>query len=345
MEAYEYLFTGIIIIAILTGSTAMTAMLSEPSRGLSEREQLKVTAQKVMTQLTLEPGSPPDWGSNPALGGEDMKLFGLARHSETARDAYVLDPDKVGRLRASSTLGIPPSRAAELLNLRGSYGFRIELRRPLEVNVTRISASEFNVSVFSPIGLSPIAGANVTAALYTYEGGFKALEPTGGRAITGADGRCTLRFEGGAETGVIALLVDHKGLRAFKLIPIGGPVERASLLAGRLVLEGDEELAGEALEIIPTRGEGGPALLSLTQAISRVEAAKYELSYLEPSAEAVLAVSLDGSRLFYAPRVDELVYSTSEGDEPIPFSYSVERSVAVGGSIYTLRLYIWRMVW
>ncbi|MBS7638216.1 hypothetical protein KEJ49_04935 [Candidatus Bathyarchaeota archaeon] len=305
-----------------------------------------MTAQKAMTQLTLDPGNPPDWGCHPALGEEDLRSFGLAKHSETTRDAYVLDPDKVSRLSGPSNLAISPSRAAELLNLRGSYGFRLELRQALDVNVTRISASEFIVTVSTPLGSTPVAGANVTAAMYLYEGGFKALEPMGGAARTGVDGRCTLGFEEAeAETGIIFLVVDHRGLRTVKVIPVGSRAERARLLSDRLILGGDMELAGEALEIIPTYSDGVSALLTLTQAISRVEAAHYRLGYLEPGAEAVLAVSMDGSKLFYAPRVEELTYSTMEGENPNPFSYSLERSVVIGGSIYTLRLYIWRMTW
>lgn len=322
----------------------MMAILSEPSIALSEREQLKVTAQKIMTQLTLDPGDPPDWGDNPALGEEDLRSFGLAKHSETTRDAYVLDPGKVSRLGGPSNLGISPSRAAELLNLGGSYGFRLEFRQALDVNVTRISASEFMVIVSTPFGSTPVAGANVTAAMYIYEGGFKALEPIGGTARTGVDGRCTLGFEE-AETGVIFLIVEHRGLRVVKVIPVGSRVERARLLSNCLILGGDIELAGEVLEIIPAYSDGVSALLNLTQVVSRVEAAHYRLSYLEPGAEAVLAVSMDGSKLFYAPRAEELTYSTMEGGSPSPFSYSLERSVVIGGSIYTLRLYIWRMTW
>ncbi|MEM2126903.1 MAG: hypothetical protein QXH67_01595 [Candidatus Bathyarchaeia archaeon] len=323
----------------------MMTMLSEPTRGLSQREQLKVTAQKVMTQLTLEPGTPPDWGSNLEVGEDGLKSFGLAKHSETTRDAYVLDPGKVSRL-GDPPIGISPSRAAELLNLEGSYGFRLEFRPALEINLTKPSTSEFIIAASSPTGSTPVVGANVTAAMYIYEGGFTALEPTGGTTRTGIDGKCSLRFEGAeTENGVIVLIVEHQGLRVVKVIPVGAQVEKAKLMADRLILDGDEELAWEALEIVPIYGNGMTNLISLNQTITRIGAAYYKLSYLEPGAEAVLAVSADGNKLFYAPRADELIYSTSEGEVPTTFSYSLERSVVIGSSIHTLRLYIWRMTW
>ena len=346
MEIYEYLFTGFIIISILIGSTAMVTIMSEPWRGISEREQLKVAAQKVMTQLILEPGNPPEWGRE-MLGEDGLSYFGLAKYSETTRDAYTLDPDKVQRLDNTTRLYIHPSKALELLKISGSYGLRLEFRPALEVNLTRLSNSEYTVSVSTPYTSTPIAWASLAAAMYTYEdGGFRVQEPTGGPLRTGVDGRCTIRFEeSAAEMRVIVLAVEHQGVRVVRVAPAGSQVERARLLAGHILLQEDNELEEEALEIALTRTGNTSTLIGLSRTLSRVGPSEYMLDYLEASTEAVLAVSADGSRLYYAPRMEELVYSSVEGENPIPFSYSIERSVLIGGSLYTVRLYLWRVTW
>ena len=51
MHIYEYLFAGLIIIALLIGSTMMVTTLSTPASNASDKDSLKVTAEKIMTQM------------------------------------------------------------------------------------------------------------------------------------------------------------------------------------------------------------------------------------------------------------------------------------------------------
>ena len=118
MNIYEYLFAGVLIIALLIGSTVMLATLSTPTSNNSDKDLLKVTAEKVMTQVLLDPGYPYDWGTNDVSAGQ-LQVFGLAQYGQTSRQAYELDPEKVLRLSSDS---VSAKTAAKLLGLENSYG-------------------------------------------------------------------------------------------------------------------------------------------------------------------------------------------------------------------------------
>lgn len=350
MEMVEYLFAGFIMIAILMGSTTMM-MMSEPHMGISGKEQLKVAAQKIMNQLILDPGTPPDWGSNLTL---QVSELGLAKYGETTRDAYVLDPDKVQRL-----MSIPANQAAKLLNLEKEYGFRLELKPALNVSVsnkTQGNILNVNINVTSE-GYIPIVGAIVMARIYYYDdSGFNFIN---GSTVTGVDGTCTLSFnmKGGLqnEPKVLFLVVDYNGIRVVKVDkivqdPNKSDVVRVQLFGNRLI-NLPSGLKDEVLEIISVKGDKGLDIINVSHKLNQTTG---ELSYLEPSIEAVLAVysSQKGQVkkvLYYASRdVTLSSYSTISGvgiENLTPFSYSLERSVVIGGSIYILRLYIWRMSW
>ncbi len=46
MQIYDYLFSGVIIIALLLGSTVMVAMLSSPVINASQTDLLKIASEK-----------------------------------------------------------------------------------------------------------------------------------------------------------------------------------------------------------------------------------------------------------------------------------------------------------
>lgn len=353
METIEYLFTGFIIIAILVGSSTMVTMLSEPHRVTSEKEHLKVIAQKITTQLILDPGMPLDWGSIMELEVEEITALGLAKHSETRRDAYNLDPDKVLRLDSSikpKRLYIPPSRALELLNLKGEYGFKIELQPVLNIAFHKNETNnkyEINVSTISG---TPIAGANVTARMYYFkeEEGFAFADPKDGPQTTNVYGNCEFDFNVSSPRSVILLAVEQNGSRMVKMFKAGDQVGRALILGNCTLTE--KALGGEAMEILLEAGDNQLDIINVYHnlTLKKVEEGIYiyELGFLEPSLEAVLAISEDSSTLYYASNEMTLSqYSTVEGAGPTPLSYSLERSVRIGRSIYILRLYVWRMVW
>jgi hypothetical protein len=76
MHIYDYLFAGVIIIALLLGSTVMLTTLLSPAINASDKDLLKIAAEKIATQILLDPGYPSNWGSD-NTSQQNMKVFGL----------------------------------------------------------------------------------------------------------------------------------------------------------------------------------------------------------------------------------------------------------------------------
>jgi len=359
MHIYEYLFTAIIIVTMLLASSTMIGTLSGPSRSVSEKEQLKVAAQKIMTQILLDPGDPSDWGSNVDIDESDLKTFGLAKHSETTREAYVLDPDKVYRLNDAllllnntCSLYISPYRAINLLNLGYEYGFTLEIFPALNVSIAPKDSGKYEVSVSSDYGRLPIVGADVTARMYYYDASSQKIASRDEDFITGLtgyDGKCALNFNETSEMKVLILVIDYYGVRVVKVFPAGLNVKRAHLIGEHLFLSEDEDISNNAIQIIVTRKAGRYVIENVTSILNIVPPGKFDLTSPEkfdlPSTVAVLAVSEDGTRLIFTSSEVNLAYSSIPGVWSFPFAYSVERSVVIGGSAYIVRLYLWRMSW
>lgn len=339
MHIYEYLFTSIIIVLMLVASSTMIGTVSEPLIGISEKEQLKVAAQKILTQILLNPGDPADWGSNFDVKAESLKAFGLAKYGESTCEAYVLDPDKVLRLNLSVTdpLYIPSSRVLELLNLGYDYGFAMELYPAISVTVDETSNEVYVTS--RQDGL-PIYYAKVHARLYFYNDVSQKIESTSQLdTTTGVDGKCAVNFGVSAEKKILTLVVDYFGIRIMKVVNLSGSnVKKAYIIGNRLYGVGD--VFENPMQIMVNKRAGSYAIESIAYTPAKD---------IEPSTVAVLGV--EGSDLVYASRLpisesskeDRLVYSSIEGFSSLPFAYSVERSVIICGSAYNIRLYLWRM--
>ena len=343
MHIYEYLFTAIIIVLILLSSSTMISTISEPSHSTSEKEQLKVTAQKIMTQILLDPGNPSEWGSYVDINENNLTTFGLAKYSETTREAYVLDPSKVLRLDSAipSQFYISPSRVIDLLNLGYDYGFALEFYPALIVDY---NATTNEVSVNSQQDGLPIWLANVYARMYYYNETSGQIESTFQiNTITGVNGTCIVDFGIHPEKKILILVVDYYGVRVMKVVdPSGSNVMRAYLLGNRLY--GASNISDNAIEIMVHRKAGRYAIENVTYSTSKEN--------IEPTTVAILALSDDSNQMIFAPRLPvsdaseeaRLTYSSIQGVElSFPFAYSVERSVIICGSAYIVRLYLWRM--
>ncbi|MEM2762473.1 MAG: hypothetical protein QW294_06675, partial [Candidatus Bathyarchaeia archaeon] len=70
----------------------------------------------------------------------------------------------------------------------------------------------------------------------------------------------------------------------------------------------------------------------------------YNMSYVEPNIVAVAALTED-NKLVVAHKVVPKSYSSIAGEVYPPLSYTLERSIKIGFSTYTLKLTVWRMVW
>lgn len=352
MHIYEYLFTAIIILTILLASSAIIETVSEPSRSTSEKEQLKVTAQKIMTQLLLDPGNPPDWGNNIDIDPNNLTTFGLAKYSETTRDAYVLDPDKVLRLDNTNPLFIPPSSVINLLNLGYEYGFALEFYPALNVTITPInstsSSDRYNINVTSEYSGLPIVMADVTAKMYYYNSSSQIIASTDSIANwTRADGKCIVDFGNvTTEMKILSLVINYYGIRIVKSFTVGSNVTQAHLIGNYALLNQAYNLSSSATEIIVTKKGGVYTIENVVSNLNKIEDTIFELAYVEPSTVAILTISEDGTKLIIASKEVTLTYSSIQGVAlSFPFAYSIERSVTIGGSAYIVRLYLWRMSW
>jgi hypothetical protein len=354
MHIYEYLLTAVMIMAILLSSVSMVEMISEPARNVSEKEELKVAVQKLMTQILLNPGNPPDWGSN--FTADSLKTFGLAKYSETTRDVYVLDPDKVLRLNdallqleVTSQLYIPPSRMRDLLNLGMEYGLALQLSPALTVTINKISdLDKYEVDIASDFGVLPIFGANVTARMFYYDASTSLVSSTGMTVNkTTYNGKCIVDFGNlNSVAKILVLVAEYYGEYVVKVMPIGLGLCQAYLLGDRLFMnETCSVPSNEVYEVIVTKKAGRYIIESVKSSISKVEDGVFQLDYVEPTVVAVLTALGGPIHLTFASLEANVTYNLSSGQWSFPYAYSVERTVTIGGSFYVMTLYVWRTSW
>jgi hypothetical protein len=355
MHSYEYIFTAIIVFAILAASIALVSTMPQPSINVLEIQQLKMTAQKIMTYLTLNPGNPADWGGNIKVGPKELTAFGLAKYMELVRSAYVLDPDKVQRLSSGGvppSLHIPPSRVIELFNLGRDYGLKLEFIPALNVSVNaQLNNGEISVSlsVLSEQG-KPIANADVAARVFYLQDG-QVNKTSLASSRTRGDGGCTIIFnEVDSDAALIVLLVDYNGVCVAKT-SILGSFAKSYFIGNNLILDNPFTIPGNAAYQVMAFKSGGRCLIDcvvcgLTQwsPSSLNNYNVYNMTYVEPYTAALLAVTGEG-KLAVACRNVPSSYSSIPGETYPPLAYTLERSVIIGQSLYTLRLKVWRMTW
>ncbi|MEM4811192.1 MAG: hypothetical protein QXS92_04695 [Thermofilum sp.] len=205
----EYIAIGVLIALVLL---AATQMIESPLRTAEnvKAEQLFTVAERLMDKILLTPGYPYDWGSNTLITQENLTDFGIALAGAAA--PYIVDPDKVMRLANLSILPNPmpvdAEKIAELLGIKGKYGFRLEMK-PLitaRVNTTGWTgniASRFEVQVvnFYGVGLpnAKVSGLYVVALLKGGAGqaiDLDELKSFSRSCVTDAIGFCTLDYSG-----------------------------------------------------------------------------------------------------------------------------------------------------
>lgn len=353
MQSSEYIFTAIIIFTILVSSATMISLMPRSSINVSEIEQLKMVAQKIMTQLILNPGNPPEWGSNITVSPNNLTAFGLAKYGEITRGAFLLDLDKVQRLNRDmpQCLYIPPNKVIELFNL-ANYGLKLEFIPALNVNVTVRKASHaigIFISVISDQML-PIADVNVAARVfYLYNGQiYKSSLEYG---ITNIEGSCKLEFNDiTSDNALIILVADYHGICAVKTYALN--CISAYFVGDYLILNSSLNIINNQAYQIIIANSGGTYIIdyvirNLTQTdalISDPSYSSYRINDIEPSEVALLAVTEDLDLLAACKSVPSS-YSSISGEVSSPLAYTLERVVMIGDSTYTLKLHVWRMSW
>lgn len=349
MHIYEYLFAGIIIISILLASSTTIYTLSKPPRDSSQKDQLKLVAQKIMTQILLDPGFPFDWGTNYG----QMETFGLARYGETSREAYILDPDKVQRLNPGvGSAYLPTSNTTQLLNLGHDYGFTLEIDEKLIIDVRRINESieKFVLNAASGLDNMPLANTRIAAVLYQAESGTVDRRGTVSNT-TLYDGTCTIDFNLTVQSQreVLVVAADYFGAHSARVFMVGSEVITGYLLGDQILTSQNYHLESQqqnGQEVIVTKQSQEYAINEF--AVGR-RGASGELileGNPESSAVAVLAAvrnQTEHEAILVAFRDLTVSYRSTPEIRSASFSYSLDRTVLIAGTTYTATLYIWRM--
>ncbi|MEM4680050.1 MAG: hypothetical protein QXL98_03810 [Thermofilaceae archaeon] len=139
----EYLAVGILLVVVIL---AADLMIEAPPRTIEtvSAEQLYTVAERLIDKILLTPGYPENWGSD-LLVDDEITDFGLALHGATA--PYILDPDKVMRLANLTPLPNPmpinAEKIAELLGIKGKYGFKLEMRPMITAKILAIDDTNY----------------------------------------------------------------------------------------------------------------------------------------------------------------------------------------------------------
>ena len=205
----EYIGVMLSMIVLLAITNCSLMIFARDALHVRE-EQLYTAAERVMDKILLTTGYPPDWGSGFESYNASLSDYGLARYG--SRVPYELDPDKVVRLANLSDLPNPllvrGESIAELLDLKGKYGFRLTIEPLLKCEVSaleylRVKGTmvpvKFRVELTNAFGRSiPSALVNVTYLLIGVKPGVGGKETMDVREIirsvnvTDASGECTL---------------------------------------------------------------------------------------------------------------------------------------------------------
>jgi hypothetical protein len=308
----------------------------------------------------LDSGYPNTWGSTSAA----PQVFGLAKCGEISRQAYELDPDKVMRIDSLNPDYVQPKLAVALLNLENSqgaadYGFTLQFNDSIHISAPAALGpaytDNYTVTVTSEYAL-PVNGAEVSATLYYINN--QTTPPTISHSatlqgVTGYDGSYNANFNTKTITAkALAITVDYYGVQVTKFYQLT-PGPQATLYQNKLLANASQPYNvlsdADARQIILTCNNGtyGTNDLTVTNAGSP---SNFTISgSLEPSTVAVIAISgAAHSQLVLASRdYSHITYQTSSfQNSAVPagrFAYSLERTVLIGGSVYTATFYIWRM--
>jgi hypothetical protein len=352
MHIYDYLFAAIVIVTLLLGSTVMVTVLSEPIRTSSEKDLLKMAAEKIMIQLLLDPGYPYNWGTENTAASE-LSVFGLAKYGLTSRQAYELDPDKVSRincaLEGTQANFINAKDVARLLCLNNShnsldYGFTLEFEETLRVNFSSLGDDRYSVSVISQYSL-PIIGANVSGTLYFLDG--NSISSKIDYNQTSYDGNCTLTYGDAIDSPskILAVAVDYFGSQTLKFFNVDNSVS-TSLFSNYVLAYPSNPLnvaSGYGREILLIKNSSGVETRDFQIEYSATPGYLTLYSLPEPSAVGIVAVSLE-QQLVYAQRdFSGISYRTLPAVQSAASAYSLERTVLISGTTYLATLYFWRM--
>jgi hypothetical protein len=344
MHIYEYLFAALIIVTMIVASLFMVTTVTEPQKKISEREQLKITAEKIMNQILFDPGYPNDWGSNLAVQFQTIQSFGLAKFNETTRGAFTLDADKILRLSNETNANRElKALIPNLLNLGSDYGIAMEFTTPLIVDISdRIDANTYDISVTSHLGGLPAYGAKATGRMY-YVNNDQIIQTPEITASTDPSGNCIIDF-----SGFVSELVQEKALVVsidYNNIHVTQAFTNRSVPMLGSQIYSNQPLDQTVCQALVVNEDGAYKIKSVNTMITGQPLSGYELAYNEPSAVATFAKDGSNGLVCATKKIWNAGYCSASIDFhqiSNPLSYTIERTVTIEGLRYLMRLYVWR---
>lgn len=349
MHIYEYLFTTIVIVTMLIAASTMITMVPQSSITISGKEQLKTVAQKLMTELILKTGDPPNWGSNISISPDMLTSFGLAKYGERIREAYVLDPDKVQRLSPTNPLYIQPSDVVRLLSLGRDYGVSLKFAPAINVSIRQLDYNSYEFSVISDQNGMPLVNANISARTIYYDDLYHIFNGTEHKnSSTDPTGRCTISF-GDVPTNarkVLVAIVDYYGIQFTKIyVPSETNATKATMIGNHLILATQQNISTGLCQVFVMKSLGSYVIGFVKTDLTKINGTLYNCSFVEPRAVLFITIPDTGNNLIVAWKEIPTEYSSIPGVTSLPFAYSLERSVVISESSYTMRVQVWRMSW
>jgi hypothetical protein len=344
MHIYEYLFAALIVVTMIVASLFVVVTVTEPQNKISEREQLKITAEKIINQILFDPGYPTDWGSNLTVPFQTIQSFGLAKFNETTRGAYTLDIDKILRLsNETNTSKNLKAVIPNLLNLGTDYGIAIEFTTPLIIDILdRSDANIYDVRVTSQLGGLPAYGAKATARMY-YVNNDQIIQSPEITDSTDPSGNCIIDFSEFVsefiQEKILVISIDYNNIHATEVsanknVPILGDQIYSS-----------QPIDQTVCQALVVSEQGSCKIKSVNTTVTTQPQSWYKLAYNEPSAIATFAKDASGDLVCASKEISNAHYCSISIDFhqiSNPFSYTIERTVTIDGLTYLLRLYVWR---
>jgi len=220
-EWMEYVFSALIIVLLVSLTLTYFIPVSLNRVTYLSEGQLQIEAEKIMNQLLLNPGDPPDWGVS-VTSIDSLKSFGFALKGA---NAYSLDINKLVRVfepnlsEFTNLTSISLNDILNVLGLYGVYGLSIKLTPVLNVSIQKSSDFIYEVYVKTYDDM-PVINARIKAIhVNVYVSGnteITYLEDVVENVYTDYDGKAILNFtqvdSNGAIGGFLVVYVDFYGL-------------------------------------------------------------------------------------------------------------------------------------
>jgi hypothetical protein len=212
----------ILIAALLLAMTSFNQMFSS-AVAYETNTQVATKAVDIINTLCLSPGAPIDWGAtnksvlgfglqDPVAGGYSLSPYAMMRLRVDSTDNHLLEyPPDSGNFYNNITANFGNSiltplgdcinytTASKLLGINGTYGFSVDIRPLINVNISKVPDFGHLILKIDVSGSGyPLSGANLNYYLFQIdkgEGSTSTIIPYSGVDQTDSSGSVLLEFE------------------------------------------------------------------------------------------------------------------------------------------------------